>query len=284
MNILRQAITRKYSIAAALLLALALLFTGSLAGCSSAKDLTLEEIIAEIIAQPEVKQFKVEEVRSFSSNSSDEGISSSSRTRMCLVDKTSEELRLKTESTMTRLSIFPDEEDMVESTSNISKETCVLDGWVYEYWHTSDTPGAHRDPYTWYQTALSESGHRDLQYYFDYYDGVFDLKNKNINTDVFTLLGSDEVNGVDCYKLSLDIGLALQSAPDDMMLPENQTCTSLIWIDKSSFRTVKYDMTTTTTDSEGEVIAESHTTTIFSQINDISITLPEEAKNAVRIY
>lgn len=265
--------------------ALVILSTGVLAGCGIARDLTLEELITEIITQPEVSQFKVEETKS-SFFSGEDGTGTSEGENIYLVDKASGELYLNTKSTITG-----DYYALLDGDSKTTeKETYLMDGWVYEYWNTPETPGAHRDPFKWYQTASSESG-KDYEYYYGYYDHYFPyfFNSEFFNIDYITLYESEEVNEVDCYKLGIDM---VSMMPEEIeiegvsypVIPDNQTYEFFIWVDKKSFHMAKFDVMVATTDSEGIITSERHTMAVFSQINDVSITLPNEANDAIRIY
>ncbi|XUW99900.1 MAG: zf-HC2 domain-containing protein [Dehalogenimonas sp.] len=105
-----------------------------------------------------------------------------------------------------------------------------------------------------------------------------------------TIIGIETINGVDCYKVSITPDFQEINSkyfPGSTPVPVNDL-QGFGWIEKSTFNLVKSELSYTLSLPNGpgpgdDLPADYTNTTYFSQINQVSVVLPQDVQNAVAI-
>jgi hypothetical protein len=91
-----------------------------------------------------------------------------------------------------------------------------------------------------------------------------------------TIIGSEAINGIDCYKIKIDA----DSEPLLTMFKEQGIIDPRFtgWVDKNTFHLLKSEHGFSST--RDGIVTEQSAVFFYSQINQVNITLPPEALNA----
>ncbi len=153
-------------------------------------------------------------------------------------------------------------------------ETYYVNGWAYKYIHTSE-PNSPYLPGVWYKMEMppelwatfSFSEIKENQNLIDYF----------FDDPQVTILGTETVNGMPCYKV--DIQPDLETTDENVSL-NGMSITG--WIDQDSFGLVKSEIKVNYTLTGGKVVDQRGVYT-FSQVNETEIVLPAALADAIEI-
>ncbi len=232
------------------------------------KMITAEELVAALIENSSnITSFQVDGTSQLKITFPNQG----APTVLNITSTTSTDLdaqRSHTDQTLTRSTGSPER-----------TEKYFFDGWMYRLYHTVGIgQGLNVQTGVWYKFEMT------AELWAVQFHTLHDNRESLISWLFFdpkvTILGTEKINGIDCYKVMIEADLAAASAayfPDEPTTITEFHLTG--WVDKESLNLVKSDLSYRSIASQG-ILSEVSAINYYSKLNEVSIVPPPEVFNA----